>query len=440
MKFSLKRVVIVVTIVIVIIAVIGGAYYYFYGQNSTATVTYKTTEEKNDVYVRFAMEAYDKIVQNYWAKTQDAGLAEHFQLSLQKALGNSVLPPLSTRDRAGTAQMLTDSFKVATSSPAKKKLAVDTLIVALYNLPPIGRGQLFSAKQEIALRQNVSNINPTNDLYQNLGLAKGATSADVDKAYIEKSKALETATSSLALAELKKITYAKQVLTNPLSKDLYDTAKIEPTVTNQVIGKTLYIGMSKIAPTTFIEFGRIILSATTTSGLNSMIIDLRGNLGGALDFSAQFLGLFIGQNQYAFDLFQQGNYNVQRTTSLQFPELARFKEIAILTDNMTQSTAEVTTAAMRRFNLARVVGGTTRGWGTVENTFPLETIIDPTEKYSMFLVHSLTLREDNQPIEGRGVDPDVSIKDPSWRNQLSNYFRSPDLISAIKKVAIKPPF
>jgi len=33
-----------------------------------------------------------------------------------------------------------------------------------------------------------------------------------------------------------------------------------------------------------------------------MIIDLRGNIGGDLDFPQAFLGLFIGPNQYAFDL------------------------------------------------------------------------------------------------------------------------------------------
>lgn len=407
-------------------------------QTKTPPVVYKTPEEQ-DVYTRFVMEAYDSIVSNYWSKVQDAGLADHFQLSLQKALNSPALPLLVTHDRAGTAKMFSESLALATTTERKKQLAVDTLAVALYNLPPVGHGQLLSAKQETELRQNVSNVNPTKDLYQNLGVEKGASIQEVQKAYEAKVAELKDATTTEAKAELAQVTYAKKILTNPDTRDLYEVAKIEPTAANNVYGKTLYISMSKISPTTFLEFGRTILSASTTPGLNSMIIDLRGNVGGALDFAQNFLGLFLGQNQFAFDLFHQGDYNVQRTVQPKFPELARYKEIALLVDGQTQSTAEVTTAAFRRYNLAHVVGEPTRGWGTVENTFPLETTIDPTEKYSLLLVHSLTLREDNEPVEGRGVDVDVNIKDKDWKNKLSKYFETPDLIKALKEIADKPP-
>lgn len=436
MKFSLKK----VLVGIIVIVALGGGAYYLQSHAVPVTQTYKTPEEAKDVYVRFAMEAYDSIMNNYWASTSEANLAGHFQLSLQKAINSSLMPVLASQNRAGTATMLENAFVQATSTDARKKLTLDTLVVALYNLPPIGHGELLSATQETSLRQNVSNVNPQKDLYQDLGLAKGADTQQVQQAYEQKAAVLEKSTTTEAKAELQQIAYAKKVLANPNTKDLYDAAKIEPTVTSKILGKTLYIGMGKIAPTTFIEFGRSIVSASTTPNLDSMIIDLRGNLGGALDFAQNFLGLFLGNSQFAFDLYHQGNYDVQRTVQGKFDELSRYKDIAVLTDNMTQSTAEVTTAAMKRFHLAHVVGDTTRGWGTVENTFPLQTVIDPTQSYSLLLVHSLTLRDDdNQPIEGRGVDPDVSIKNPNWRSELSKFFSSTSLISALKTVASEPP-
>jgi C-terminal processing protease CtpA/Prc len=55
------------------------------------------------------------------------------------------------------------------------------------------------------------------------------------------------------------------------------------------------------------------------------------------------------------------------------------------------------------------------------------------------LVHAITLRDDQQPIQGRGVDPDVSITDTNWRSELSQYFRSASLIVALKKEADQPP-
>ena len=191
--------------------------------------------------------------------------------------------------------------------------------------------------------------------------------------------------------------------------------------------------LSKISPTTLIEFVRAVDNASTTKNIDTMIIDFRNNVGGSLDFLVNFFGLFVGKNQYVFDFFQKGDYLPQRSVQPKYPELERFKEIAILTDSMTQSTAELTTATFKKFRLARVVGTVTRGWGTVENTYPLETEINPGVKYSLLLVNSLTLRDDGEPIEGNGIIPDIDITKSGWQNELTEYFKSKSLIEAIKK-------
>lgn len=423
---------------VVIALILGGGGYYAAHTSSSAKIAYKTPEEK-DEYVRFLMESFDTIKANYWAKSEDADLAGHFQLSLQKAQGAITMPVLLTRDRAGAAKMIAGAMDLATSTEAKKSLALNTLNVALYNLQPAGRNGLLSQTQETAFRESVANVDPNKDLYKDLGLEKGASDEAIKVAYEKKSAELSASSSPEAKVELAKVSHAKEVLANPNTKDLYDTAKIEPTASTNVIGKTLYIKIDRISPTTLLEFGRTVYAATTTPGLDSMIIDLRQNLGGALDFAQNFLGLFMGQNQFAFDLFHQNDYNVQRTTQPNFPELNRYKEIAVLTDGMTQSTAEVTSAAFKRFKLGTVVGETTRGWGTVENTFPIQTVIDPKEKYLLLLVHSITLREDNQPVEGRGIDPDVNIKDPKWKTQLENRLGSQDFAKVVEKIVSKAP-
>lgn len=416
--------------------ILGGGGYYMSHQDGSGEVVYKTPEEKDD-HVRFLMESFDKIKENYWEKSDDAAIAGHFQLSLQKGLNSITMPILPTKDRAGAAKMIAEAMSVATSTEAKKNLALNTLNVALYNLQPAGRNGLLSQTQETAFRENVANVDQTKDLYKDLGLEKGATEAEVKVAYEEKAAELVASSSPEAKIELEKVTHAKEVLANPNTKDLYDVAKIEPTASTNIMGKTLYIKIDRISPTTLLEFGRTVYSATTTPGLNSMVIDFRQNLGGALDFAQNFLGLFIGQNQFAFDLFHQGEYNDQRTSQPYFPELARYKDIVILTDGMTQSTAEVTSAAFKRFKLGTIVGETTRGWGTVENTFPLDTVIDPKEKYLMLLVHSITLREDNQPTEGRGIDPDVNIKDPNWKSQLANRLESTEFAKTVERILAK---
>ncbi|HVY54970.1 MAG TPA: hypothetical protein VHC46_04355, partial [Thermodesulfobacteriota bacterium] len=145
---SLKRIVVIV----LSLALAGGAVFAtLHSLNSRAAeATYKTPEE-SDPYVRFGMEAYDKIRENYWASTTEEQVADHFQLSLQKALNSPVVPLLATRNRVGTAEMLKTAIDAATSTAAKKQMVVDTLIIALYNLQPVGHGQLLSAVQETEL-------------------------------------------------------------------------------------------------------------------------------------------------------------------------------------------------------------------------------------------------------------------------------------------------
>lgn len=437
MSFFLKRK-IALTGTLLVVLILGGFTYYKYSRPSVVPVSYKTPEESN-VFVRFDMEAYDIILKNYWSKMKDEDIATLFQLSIQKAQNSSTTPILITKDRAGVAKMVSDAISAIPSDEEKKKFALNTLVIATYNLQPVNRNGILSSKEETSFRQNVSNINPDKDLYKDLGVEKGASNEAIEEAYKAKVTVLEKVETPEAKEELKQIAYAREVLTNQNSKALYDEKQIEPTVFKKVIGNTLYLSISKISPTTLQEFGIAVDNASTTPRIDSMIIDFRGNIGGSLDFLKYFLGLFVGEKQYAFDLFHQGDYQVERTVLGKFEQLDRYKEIAILTDNMTQSTAELTTATFKRFNLAHVVGATTRGWGTVENTYPIETVIGEGEKYSLLLVNNITLRDDNQPIEGRGVDPDIDIKDPKWKSNLPKVFRNQSLIEAVSKTATVEP-
>jgi len=57
----------------------------------------------------------------------------------------------------------------------------------------------------------------------------------------------------------------------------------------------------------------------------------------------------------------------------------------------------------------------------------------------MLLVNSLTLRDDNQPIEGNGVVPNVDTSHSDWKQHLSDYFNSPSLVSALEETAVGAP-
>ena len=422
-------------VAVLLIALSGGGWWYARGAISPA---YKTPEEKKDVYVRFSMEVFDTISRKYWRKTAEADYAELYKLALAKAVGKpNEGVVLATSTRTGVAEMLDTEFR-STPDEKKKALAVDLATIVLANLPPQGRNQLLSQKQEQQFRDTANNVNRGKNLYTALSVADNASVEKVQEAFVAKKAELEASTTPEAKVALKEAERAHEVLTDTTTKAIYDQTKIEPSLVSRTIrGTALYINLSKVTPATFDEFMNTLQKTGDQPTLQGLILDMRGNVGGSLDFAKYLLALFVGPNQYAFDLFHQDEYNVERTPQVpQIPALKNFKEIAILTDGMTQSTAELTTAIFKRLNMATVVGAQTRGWGTVENTFPIKTQLDETETYSVLMVHSLTLREDGQPVEGRGIDPDVNTTDPAWKTKLSREFRSPVFVQAVIDVVV----
>lgn len=362
----------------------------------------------------FIGEIYDKIKENYWNNISDAELLDLFLLSLQKNGGNVAVAKFENKDTLLTVI-------------GKNSLDLPSVVQSvLGSLSPNGRSGLYTEKQEEQLKNTVANINPEKDLYKDLGLAKGASEAAVEEAF---KKQEATATPE----KLKQLTYAKNTLTRKDQKARYDQNGVEPTIFTKIYGSILYVQFKKFSPTSLDEFQKAFESYKDNSALNALIFDLRGNVGGAIDATAYFLGFFLGRGQYAFDFYHKGEYLPFKTQTDKLASITKFKQMVILIDQNSQSSAEMMAASLKKYHTGVLVGVPTKGWGTVERVFPLDNQISKTEKYSIFLVHSITLRDDNLPIEGRGVEPDISIKDPSWPQKLLLYFNNPALVNAIQK-------
>lgn len=165
-----------------------------------------------------------------------------------------------------------------------------------------------------------------------------------------------------------------------------------------------------------------------------MILDLRGNIGGSIDLLPYLLGPFIGPDQYAYEFYQQGQRTPFKTILGWQPSLVRYKKLVILIDGKSQSTAETMASVLKKYNVGIVMGEKTAGWGTVERVFPLKEQFNPGTKYSIFLVHHITLRDDNQPIQGNGVEPAIAMSNKNWKKEFYNYFRYPELANVIEKI------
>lgn len=392
---------------------VGFGYIYF----ARAKVGIIPIQKEKNTPKAFLSEIYDKIEANYWDNISDATLIEAFK-NASSALGNPLPQKIETKD---------ELIKNLDQSQAAKLVSQ-----VLNSMQPIGRSGLYTQKQEEQLKNTVENINPQKDLYKDLGVSKGASEAAVSAAYQKKQEELKNDNSQKAQEEKKQIAYARDVLTKKETKERYDEKGVEPALFAKLITPDiLYLKFSKFTPTSLDEFQQA-LNPFSNSPVKALIFDLRGNIGGAIDATAYFLGFFIGKNQYAFDFYHKGEYMPFKTQTDKLEVLKKIRQTVILVDSSTQSSAEMLAASLKKYNVGIVLGSTTKGWGTVEKVFPLDNQFDNTQKYSLFLVHSVTLRDDNQPIEGRGVEPNINIKDPDWQSQLFSYFRNQSLIDAVK--------
>lgn len=346
---------------------------------ATGYFSFKHRQEnlsEKDIYINFLVEVYDKIQENYWEKISDEELTTLFRAGAEKLTESP--QTLEPKDKTGLKSMVSRLTKEMPEEE-KKEFSTKLADIVLRNLKPFNRSALYTERAEKDLQQRVENVNP-------------------------------------------------------------ETGEVEPTVISKLIRPDIfYIRLKKISPQTFDEFKAAADKVDNTEGLNSLILDLRGNVGGSIDLLPYFLGPFIGLDQYAFEFYKQAERTPFKTKTGWLPSLVRYKKVVILIDEATQSSAEVMAGTLKKYNAGVTVGRPTKGWGTVEKVFELEQQIDPQEKYSIFLVHSLTLRDDGQPIEGRGVSPLINIDDNDWQDQLLAYFNYPSLVEAVKEIFASSP-
>lgn len=416
-------------VILILIFIIGVAF----GRNllNQNTKSQSKTTESQSPQQAFISEVFDKIKENYWDNISDSQLLDFFKTAIDKNGGQILVVKFDNKNS------LLQALPQATNGmdeQKKNQFFAQVAGTVLASLTPLGRSGLYTTKQEEQLKNTVQNINPQKDLYKDLGVSKGASEGAVQQAYQQKADELSKEQTDQAKEQLKELAYAKDVLTQKDTKDRYDQNKVEPTIFTKIISPDiLYMQFKKFSPTSFDEFTKAF-DSYKDNNLNDLILDLRGNIGGAIDSTPYFLGLFIGKGQYAFDFYHKGEYIPFKTPTDKLPSLSKYKQMVILVDNQTQSSAEMLTASLKKYHLGVAIGTPTKGWGTVERVFPIDNQFDKANKYSLFLVHSITLRDDNQPIEGRGVDPDINIKNTDWTKQLYEYFHNSSLVDAVTSI------
>lgn len=182
-----------------------------------------------------------------------------------------------------------------------------------------------------------------------------------------------------------------------------------------------YLQITTFSDTTYEQF-KTKLEELENDGINSLVIDVRNNGGGYLNSAVSIAELFIekGKNIYGLESKDGRKFYEDKTKS------SRNYKVAVLMNNGSASASEILASALKESYGATLVGTTSYGKGTVQETAKLDTggMVKVTTAY--------WLTPDGNKINGKGLTPDIESNGSYYENMP--YEEDIQLQSAINAV------
>lgn len=151
------------------------------------------------------------------------------------------------------------------------------------------------------------------------------------------------------------------------------TRKIDiPSISSDIISinnkKIGYIDISIFALNTDEQFKESLLNLEN-SGIDSLIIDVRDNVGGHLSTVSNILNLFFNKSEVLYQIDRKGVIEKTFGTSTD----NRNYDVVVLTNYNSASGSEILASAFKEAKNSAIVGTTTYGKGTVQKLIELES-------------------------------------------------------------------
>ena len=166
------------------------------------------------------------------------------------------------------------------------------------------------------------------------------------------------------------------------------------------IGKIGYIKLDKFAESSTEEMKEALWSLYR-QGMESLVLDLRGNPGGLLTTAIEISDLFLPSGTIVSTRGRTAQDNM-------LEEAARPKTwkipLVVLVDENSASASEIFAAAIQENGRGLIVGQTSYGKGTVQTHFPLQSI-----NGNLKITTARFFSPDGRVMAGSGVTPDVIV-------------------------------
>jgi carboxyl-terminal processing protease len=196
-----------------------------------------------------------------------------------------------------------------------------------------------------------------------------------------------------------------------------------PSVYTKLFGHVLYMQVTGFDTDTG-SLARTQLQHGISGGATAIILDLRENGGGYVSAAQSLVSEFVQPTAtHKYVVVRRGRLAANGSPSsaeevssdvIQPGGVALTEPLAVLVNGDSASASEITTAALRDYHRATVVGEKTFGKGSVQVDFPLPDGSD------LHLTVERWYGPNGESIEGSGITPDraVALPDPDSRFEL----------------------
>ncbi|MFG0333104.1 MAG: S41 family peptidase [Maioricimonas sp. JB049] len=189
-------------------------------------------------------------------------------------------------------------------------------------------------------------------------------------------------------------------------------------------GETGYVRLKHFSESSAEDLGKAMWDLYNR-GMNTLVLDLRGNPGGLLTESIQVSDLFLPQGTIVSTKGRTARDNMSE--SAHWSQTWRLP-LVVLVDGNSASASEIFAAAIQENGRGVVVGRRTYGKGTVQTHFPLRTV-----RGELKLTTAKFYSPKGREMAGAGVTPDVTVAASS--NDTSDLQNDADVRAALQVIA-----
>lgn len=179
----------------------------------------------------------------------------------------------------------------------------------------------------------------------------------------------------------------------PVTRRKVESPTVEYEMLEDGIGYLQIVEFDEVTPEQF----SAAMESLENSGMEKLIIDLRGNPGGSLTDVVDIAGMLLPEGLVVYTEDKEGNreeYFSDGTKEIDIP-------LVVLIDMNSASASEILAGAIQDYDKGTLVGTTTFGKGVVQQIIPF------TDGSALKLTVSSYFTPKGRNIHGTGIEPDI---------------------------------